>query len=53
MEMDMDKRIEAEDAMKHPWFTKFLNPVTQYSNQIELEKTLDNVFKFNAGNKMR
>lgn len=51
--LDMSKRAEAEDVLQHAWFLKFQNPFTQYSNQIELEKTLDNILKFQAGNKMR
>mmetsp|Transcript_19165 Transcript_19165/g.18298 ORF Transcript_19165/g.18298 Transcript_19165/m.18298 type:complete len:237 (+) Transcript_19165:401-1111(+) len=53
MTADMSERIEAEEALKHPWFEKFENPFAKYSNQIEIEKTLDSLLKFNAGNKMR
>lgn len=44
MEIDKDKRLSAEDCLKHPWFGKVTDPCAV--SKTALTKALDNLITF-------
>ena len=53
LQMDMEERVEANDALRYPFFNEIHDEKGKYPNQIEAEKAIETFYKFNAGNKMR
>ena len=50
---DPEKRISAIEALRHPWFTKYLKPRSSFENEKSVSKPFENLRKISAKEKLQ